>query len=434
MNLPRLINTIARTRATADCTIRASGSAIKACERLAREISVLPPAEKGLLDISFTYRYHRSCVQQEVQQDRKLNDVLNAVHAAKQCLVSARMRCAATSATLENALHNECVGLCCFEDEESKTTHLVAANSMGAFVWQLSHGGEDTAATEKGNGSGEIVKGENDGDYISDVILIGLAAALQVESWGTEFELIPGLSIEEPDSAWAPSVVGVDATANGHPVDALLEGKAEHVVFGLRGWNYGRIDMPLPPGTLVFPGSFNPLHHGHRGAVDAALASVAANGERVPGHAYEISAEHPDKGLLKKEEIQTRVEQFTGIAPVIVSRAALYVKKTERYPLSKFLIGTDVMRKILHPKYCGGSVARMNAELERMRSRGCKFLVAGRKDEVSGVFETAESVLREVMVSPEDRAAVQDMFVPIEGFRVDVSSSAIRAGRAQVKL
>ena len=87
MNLPRrLIKTIARTRATADCAIRAGGSALKACERLAQEASALSPAEKGLLDISFTYRYHRSCEKQERQ-----HVVLNAVRPAVQRFECRRM-------------------------------------------------------------------------------------------------------------------------------------------------------------------------------------------------------------------------------------------------------------------------------------------------------------------------------------------------------
>ena len=436
-----LLKAIVSTRATADCIIRSGPSALIACEQLAKASAASNAAEEVSLNITFDYQYHRPRCPDSENHAQHL-----AISAAKKCLASARLRCVAAADTLEAALHEECIGFCCVEDHVSKTTHLAAANKMGEFVWRLS---KMSTPSDAGTGTATAIDDEDeasikgsaampegcDGSYIGDAIVLGLAAALRIGSWKDEVEVVPGLSVTECRSQASNSFITASpGTPTQHPIDALLQGHVQHVVFGSRGWDYACVDMPLPFGTLVFPGSFNPLHHGHLGAMDAAVTTLLSLGERVPGQAYEISVEHPDKGLLSKEDIQTRVGQFVGVAPVIVSRAALYVAKTERYRSSRMLVGTDVMRKILHPKYSGGSTAKMNAELERMRARGCKFVVAGRKDETSGAFETAESVLVEAMPSVEDQAAVQDLFIPIEGFRVDVSSSAIRASQTKSRL
>ena len=432
-----LLKAVVSARAPCDCAIRSGPSALTACARLARasarastagHAGAVDVVEKGVLNITFDYQYQ--CPRpQGAGAAQHL-----AVDVAKKCLASARLRCAAAADTLEDALGEECVGLCCFEDCASQTTHLAAANNVQVWTMSIPSGAEGSAVAHDDEDNEEELR-LGSGNSIGDAIVLGLAAALRITSWKDEyFEGIPGLSVVD-SHANSPTTSTATAASAGtptqHPIDDLLEGRVQHVVFGLRGWDHACLDMPLPPGTVVFPGSFNPLHYGHRGAVAAATATLCAHGESVPGHAYEISAEHPDKGLLRKEDIRTRVEQFVGVAPVIVSRAALYVAKTERYQGSRLLVGTDVMRKILHPKYSGGSMARMNAELERMRARGCRFLVVGRKDDASGAFETAESVIRDALPSLEDQTAVRDMFIPIEGFRADVSSSAIRAAKVE---
>ena len=449
MNVARLVKTIVGTRATADCVLRGSPSALAACEWLARESSAAATAGGGdLLDIKFNYQY---CIQRYADYDE--NQLANhAIKVAKKCLKSARLRCATTAGTLDNMLSEDCVGLCCFEDLKSKTTHLAAANNSGEFLWRLSMDGQSAqvgGATTAGAARSLPAKqahlaasreknmalfGGCDPSHIRDIIVFGLAAALQIEASSCEdhFNSIPLFFFGESLDRLTRDSTSDETLC--HPIDALLHGRVQHVIFSKDGWDHTCVDMPLPPGVLVFPGSFNPLHYGHREAIDAAMACILARGERVSGHAFEISAEHPDKGLLQKEEIRARVEQFTGVAPVIVSRAALYVEKAERYHSSRLLVGTDVMQKILHPQYSGGSTVRMNANLERIRLCGCSFLVAGRKNDATGEFETAECVLRAAMSSVEDQAAVRDMFIPIEGFRADVSSTRIRAELAVGKL
>ena len=57
-------------------------------------------------------------------------------------------------------------------------------------------------------------------------------------------------------------------------------------------------NINLPPGSIVYPGSFNPLHTGH---VELALASIKAIEQTVecpPPLIFEISVANADKAPL----------------------------------------------------------------------------------------------------------------------------------------
>ena len=132
-----------------------------------------------------------------------------------------------------------------------------------------------------------------------------------------------------------------------------------------------------------------------------------------------------------KSNPAARVQQFRGISPVIVSRLPLYVEKSKFYPSCSFVIGADVCRKILDPKYTGESIAQMYCDLEQIRGRGCRFLVAGRKNSITEEFETVDTILEEKILNHVDREAISNLFQPVNGFRVDLSSSEIRKSEGE---
>ncbi|XP_064959888.1 uncharacterized protein LOC103981708 isoform X2 [Musa acuminata AAA Group] len=168
---------------------------------------------------------------------------------------------------------------------------------------------------------------------------------------------------------------------------------------------------------VILPGSFNPLHDGHLRLSEIA-SSICENGFPC----FEISVINPDKPPLSLAEIKSRVEQFRKAGKtVIISNQPYFYKKAEIFPGSAFVIGADTAVRLINPKYYGGSYSQMLEILLGCKRTGCTFLVGGRL--VDGVFK----VLEDVDIPQE----LNDMFIsiPLEKFRMDISSTEIRKSK-----
>lgn len=73
-------------------------------------------------------------------------------------------------------------------------------------------------------------------------------------------------------------------------------------------------------GLHVFPGSFNPIHEGHRHIFDQIKCD---EGNKI----YELSVERVGKERLSLEVMGERLTQFAGYAPVLITRAPRFVEK-----------------------------------------------------------------------------------------------------------
>jgi len=166
------------------------------------------------------------------------------------------------------------------------------------------------------------------------------------------------------------------------------------------------------PRSVVFPGSFDPLHDGHR--LMARLAEEIAEGPV----AFELSITNVEKPMLDFIEIRDRLARFPPEATVWLTRAATFLEKTEIFPDATFVLGADTFKRLGDPRYYGGSREAADAAVKRIASAVRGLVVFGRAS--GGAFEDAASI--------DAPAALREKcyFVSQREFRLDVSSTDIR--------
>ena len=201
--------------------------------------------------------------------------------------------------------------------------------------------------------------------------------------------------------------VEVELVSYDDPVKALAAG---HVDYTLVSSGAALADAPVR--GAVLPGSFNPLHDGHRRLAEAASRILDAPAT------FELSITNVDKPPLAESEIRRRLAQFDDSESVAVTRAHVFYRKAELFPGCVFVIGWDTATRLVDPRYYDGSDAQLVSALENIRAHGCRFLVAGRVQD--GAFRTLDDV-------PIPRG-FSDLFEPIpeSAFRQDVSSTELR--------
>ena len=193
-------------------------------------------------------------------------------------------------------------------------------------------------------------------------------------------------------------------------IDRLLAGDIDRVTVQPDGQTM----LAAPPPFVLFPGSFNPMHEGHR-----LLARVAEELRQQPV-AFEISVANVDKPPLAAETVRHRLAQFAWDRPVELTRAPTFVQKSRLFPGITFVVGADTAERLFGAKYYGDDEARMQTALDEIADSGGRFLVAVRIDAAGRVRALGD-------IAVPRRYA--DLFteIPEHRFRVDTSSSAIRA-------
>lgn len=241
------------------------------------------------------------------------------------------------------------------------------------------------------------------------------------------------------------------------PISSLLSGRSSCVELG--AGLPAVVDAPRGSGRVYLSGSFNPLHQGHEGLLEAAVAAAAEGGgaETAPTTgdnsspppsslpiegAFELSVVNADKGTLTEEEVRRRVEQFSrSKSRVVLTRAPLFEQKAALFGSgASFVVGVDTAVRLLDPKYYfGGSDAGLGLCMGRIAARGAKVFVAGRKAKVGGASDDAGGDGEGTFLTLSSSGALDSspaarvvaslgLFreIPEDKFRADVSSTELR--------
>lgn len=164
-------------------------------------------------------------------------------------------------------------------------------------------------------------------------------------------------------------------------------------------------------GQVLLSGSFNPVHKGHLELAQAASEHVGAPA------CFELPLANADKATIDLMSAYGRLQQFAGVAPVLLSHTPLFVDKARLFPKSTFVVGADTAARLVDPRFYDDDPNKMTDALEQLRVAGCQVLVAGRLDRTSQRFVT----LADIDV-PERLAG---LFTALD-FRQDISSTALR--------
>jgi hypothetical protein len=175
-----------------------------------------------------------------------------------------------------------------------------------------------------------------------------------------------------------------------------------------------RVDAPRP--AVVVSGSFNPLHTGHVSLAEAASRRIGAS------VAFEFSLINADKGALVVEEVFRRLPQFNWRKALWLTRAPNFEAKSALFPGAVFVVGADTAARIVQTRFYDNSETKMFEALNAIRTRGCRFLVAGRVNAEGAFFG-----LDDLKIPDGQR----DLFsaIPADEFRSDLSSTQLRTAK-----
>ncbi len=334
----------------------------------------------------------------------KLNDKYCSQKAAVELAMAAYIR-AREYCILNPGKDNPVgLGLSCAtstnrERKGQNQIHVVTANKHGFM----------TAVITYPSGVGEYSR-HDDGDFVNEVGLAAIATAIGKEKdvkHNYQFEKLSG-NVKEFSSNY------LSLCMKEIPPSLTREQFFEHPYFDSNGTK----SNVFPGSNLLFmPGSFNPLHDGHR---DIAWKT----GELINQQCvYMVTADSVHKKALTVSEMldrvaMTRLERY-GVYQVgdilFTQNDPLFIDKAQKFPGCGFIIGYDTAARMLDPKW-GPEIVPMLHEFRKYKTR---FYVCGRI--MDGELKTIKDL--------NYPSYFNDLFIEVPNTGTEHSSTQIREGK-----
>lgn len=147
-------------------------------------------------------------------------------------------------------------------------------------------------------------------------------------------------------------------------------------------------------GFFLFPGSFNPVHIGHRSITNPLLLiDNFKEKDQESNILYELSVFNPDKPPIDLEALIARLSNFNSKDhPVLITKTPLFIQKLDHFwleepeSINNFILGYDTLERLFQPRYYNEANSLENF-INRLLEKNIHFYVAGRYSEKTQRYE-----------------------------------------------